>query len=266
MQLAEAFIKAGELPDALDALNDHLQQHPADDTAHHLRAQVRLRLGTPEQLRAALDDLDAMTQPDHYLRSVVYERLNQPDDALQAAITAQETLTDEREKSRALERRLDLMRKGGQIEAALALALENDWVQWAADAAADLHDDTHAVTYYDQSLARIEALFGKTTDDIAANIRARILLKRGGAHHRLGNLDAADADYAAAAEVIPDDPVIAFNRGLVAAERGDMRAAQSQVISALATAPVALRARMRQELRSAPKYAKLVSVLEFGDE
>lgn len=262
MQLADAFIKAGELQDALDALNDQLTDHPDDDTARHLRAQVLLRLGTPPQLQAALDDLNAMQQPDHYMQSVIYERLGDPAAALQAAVTAHDTLTDEREKSRALERRLDLMRKSGQLDAALALALEHDWVQWAADAAADLHDDARAITYYQQALERVERLFDIMTDAIAANIRARVLLKRGGAYHRLGKLDAADADYAAAAETIPDDPMIAFNRGLIAAEQGDPTTAQTHVQGALADAPPALRDIMAVELRSKPEYDKLLTLLD----
>ncbi|MBZ0278924.1 MAG: tetratricopeptide repeat protein, partial [Anaerolineae bacterium] len=40
MQLAEAFIKTGELTDALDALNQQLETVPQDDYARRLRSQV----------------------------------------------------------------------------------------------------------------------------------------------------------------------------------------------------------------------------------
>jgi tetratricopeptide (TPR) repeat protein len=63
------------------------------------------------------------------------------------------------------------------------------------------------------------------SDEIAANIRARIRLQRAGAALRIGLLPEADADYAAAGTVIPDDPMIPFNRGEIALRQGDAEAA-----------------------------------------
>ena len=44
IELAEAFIRTGELADALDALNPHLEAQPNDETALRLRAAVLMRL------------------------------------------------------------------------------------------------------------------------------------------------------------------------------------------------------------------------------
>ena len=218
MQLADAFISAGELDDALEALNQQLDAMPTDETARRLRVQVLMRLGERAYLQQALDDLDQLPpQPvDGHTRSVVLERLGQPQAALAAAQAALEVAKEEWLVARLLERVLGLMRQRGQVQLALELALRHDWVQWAADAAADLHDDQQAATYYTQALERINALRGQVAAIIVDNIRARVLLKRAGTYQRIGNLEAADADYVAASEVIPNDPMIPFNRGLIA--------------------------------------------------
>ncbi len=78
MELAEAFIQTGELPDALDALNQQLTAYPDDETARRLRAQVLMRLPGEEHLRAALHDLDQLASPtaeDGLLRGILLEQL-----------------------------------------------------------------------------------------------------------------------------------------------------------------------------------------------
>lgn len=259
MQLAEAFIDAGELDDALDALNQQLTAQPNDEHARRLRAQVLLRTGTAQALEDALSDLTSIQQTphDHLTRSTLHERRGALQDALAAAQTAQALTSDDRLRARALERVLDLMRKQGQLEQALEIALENDWVQWAADAAVDLNNDRRAVDYYTQALDRIERLFDVTSDNIAANIKARVLLKRGGAHHRMGNYPLAAADYTTAQGIIPDDPMIPFNLGVLAAYQGDEARALSTLRAALAAAPPTLRQHMTNELQDDPRLADL---------
>ncbi len=256
LELADAFIKAGELDDALDALNQHLADHPDDSESRRLRAQVLLRLESPDSLQQALADLEAVTPTaaDYFTQSVIYARTGQPDKALALARQAYDTATDGNLKARALERLLGLMQTGGQVAAALDLALANDWVQWAADAAAALNDDETAANYYTQAVERIDKLFDITSDNIAANIRARVLLKRGGVYHRLRRFADADADYADAQAVIPGDPMIRFNRGLIAADQGDATSARAAIASALQSAPASLRTLMLDELQANPAY------------
>jgi tetratricopeptide (TPR) repeat protein len=266
MQLAESFIKAGELPDALDALNAHLTDNPHDDDALRLRASVTLRQGNP---RAALDDLNALTAPtppDAYSRSVVLAALDDLPAALEAARHAHATADEPAFGGRALGRVLDLLRTSGDLTGALALALEHDWVQWAADAAAALDDPQAANTYYTQALDRTERLFDVTSDVIAANIKARVLLKRAGTFVALGDDPAADADYQAAAAIIPDDPMIAFNRALIAARRNDTSQALVLLGETYTHAPQQLRQMMEAELRASQQYAPLLNALGLSND
>ncbi|MEO1163713.1 MAG: tetratricopeptide repeat protein, partial [Chloroflexota bacterium] len=53
MQLAETFLKTGELEDALDALNQQLEAEPADEEARRLRVQVLMPLLVRDVLVAA---------------------------------------------------------------------------------------------------------------------------------------------------------------------------------------------------------------------
>src|SRR5262245_6743475 len=95
LQMAEAFIQTGELQDALDALNQHLDANPSDDDARRMRAQVLMRLRRPEDLATALSDLQqldvASTQDrlnlailleqrsDHQAASEILEKLHADD-------------------------------------------------------------------------------------------------------------------------------------------------------------------------------------------
>lgn len=261
LQLAEAFIKAGEIEDAYDALCEHLADFPNDGEARRLRADVALRLDRRDAVKSALEDLDTLTDltpMDSHTRSVILERLGRLEDALDALA---DTADDPHESSILLERRLNLLRKLGRLEEALSLALENDWIQWAADTAAALQDDERALDYYNEAIARTERLFEKTSEEIAVNIRARVLMKRGAVYHRLERLEEADADYLAALEAIPDDPGILFNRGLVAALRGETDIALVLCTDALEAAPNALRPNMLDEVRNNPRYQSLQRLL-----
>ncbi len=249
LELAEAYVKAGELDDALDALNEHLIHDDEDDDARRLRVQVLLRLGTPDHLLGALDDLDGLQEPtpqDAYTRSVVLEKQDALDEALAAARQAT-TDPDAAREARAVARVLGLLRKQGDLTAALELALERNWVQQAADLAADLNDPARALPYYNEAVTRAEKLGSVTSAEIAANIKARVLLKRANVHLALQNNAEAEADYQAAAEVVPDDPMIFFNRGLLALRRGDSTAAQTLLETAHARANKMLCEHMTRE-------------------
>lgn len=265
MQLAEAFIKAGELPDALDALNAHLAENPDDPDAQRLRVQVWMRTDDPAHRIAARDALQAMprTPDDDYTLSVILEQTEPTlTPALETVKRATSTATDDRLKSRALERQLNLMRKLGQLEAALQLALQRDWVQWAADAAADLNDDTRALMYYAQALERVDGLYEITSQEIAANIKARVLIKRGATLFRMGRYDEADKDYHAAAQVIPDDRMIDFTRALIQWHTGDKDAATQAIRAAYDGAPSGLQAMMRDDLTEDTAYAPLLAAID----
>ena len=69
-------IRTGELADALDALNPHLEANPSDATALRLRAAVLMRLPGEDYARAALadiDKLDAKTADDYVQQSIIMQ-------------------------------------------------------------------------------------------------------------------------------------------------------------------------------------------------
>jgi tetratricopeptide (TPR) repeat protein len=258
LKLAEAFIHAGELDDALDALNQHLALHPGDVAVERMRVQVLLRLGEPDHLRDAITSLETLdrTALDDYTLSVLYERLSTDlDAALIAARSAVDRATkteDEHFQSRAVGRVIDLLRKSGNHAEALDISLKQDWVQLAADIAADMDDLQTAVSAYTQSLERASALYDITSSEIADNIRARILLKRAGAYQRLGDDLLADADYLAALAFIPDDPMIPFNRALIAYRRNDIAGATGRMRRAYRMANATLQQMMIDEIEMVP--------------
>src|SRR5688572_20958320 len=87
MELANAFIRTGELNDALEALNDQLTQNPDDTEAKRLRAAVRLRIGDAIALAEAHADLESLldkTTGDYTQLSLLAERQNDLSTAIQA--------------------------------------------------------------------------------------------------------------------------------------------------------------------------------------
>ena len=72
-----------------------------------------------------------------------------------------------------------------------------------------------------------------------------------------GDLDRAESDYGTAATLIPDDPMIGFNRGLIAARRGDKDNARRLCREAYHHAPPVLQEHIRAVLGSNPAYTSL---------
>lgn len=241
LELAEAFIKTGELPDALDALNTHLAQSPQDADARRMRAGVHLRL---DQLQAALADLAGLDAPDDRLmRATIHERMGDLEQAL-AAVEGEG-------EDRLIERRLDLLHKLGRIPAARTLADGLPrvwrWSQWSGDLAMAAGDDAAAVGHYSAALGGLPP----QNTNALRGIAARLLLARGDAHLATQAWDAADADYGAAAEIIPDEPMIAFNRGLIRYHQGDRQTGLAQCKQAIESAPAVMRPAMQAALPDA---------------
>ncbi|HEX2623533.1 MAG TPA: hypothetical protein VHL11_25405, partial [Phototrophicaceae bacterium] len=135
LELAAAFIKTGELDDALDALNQHLAATPSDDEARRMRIETLLRM--PENYQLALTDCDALSTPtadDCLKRSILCEKLNNLDSALQSMDTA---LQLQPGTERLIERQLYLLQLKGDFAAALKLLdvvpSTWRWKQWAGD-------------------------------------------------------------------------------------------------------------------------------------
>ena len=273
LELAEAFIKAGELEDALDALQQQLKDSPQDDEARRICVDVLARLPGDDNLRAAikmLDELSEQTADDYIKRSVLLERLGLDDDAIAAVKQGYITYPDDK---RMTERYLHLLRDQGKSSKALVivnklLADQADdwrWLQWAGDLSVDDGDYNDAIAHYTTALDAIKA---KHDVDIDATllqairaIFARILLARADVFvksHQLGN---AENDYNYAAGFMPDEPTIPFNLGTIAALRGDIDKAVELCGGALEKATPTMQDHMRDSLKDNTAYAVLLGRL-----
>lgn len=228
MQLASAFIKTGELADALDALNAHLTDNPADDAALRLRAGVLLRLGD-DHLPAVIADLRAITQPDvddAVTLSVAYARLG---DGTAAVTSIESAVRQYPHDERLAERLLQLYLQQRRIADALTLIRQQPrvwrWLIHEGDVLVMQGDDTLATARYGLALAQLNEHRQQIASAALTAIYAQVLLSRAHAYRRSGLLEQADADYAASAELMPDEPTTAFNRGVILALQGDVNGA-----------------------------------------
>lgn len=252
LELAEAFIKTGELADALDALNQQLEQQPDDEETRRLRIDVQLRLDTAAHWQRALADVAALTQTtaaDYQRASVLHERLSDPDSAIAAMHTARKLAPDD---ERLTERLLNLLMAQKQHDTALTLVHQQEkswrWLQYEGDLLALMGDDTTATARYGLVLAQLDEREGQMRADYLQAMKARVLLARAHAYRRLKQLDSAREHYLAAQELLPKDPTIAFNLGLLHALAGNIDTAAEQCHAALNNAPAALRDEMLRSI------------------
>lgn len=281
MQMAEAFIQAGELSDALESLNVHLAQSPADDSALRLRAGVLARLADESGWRDALADLAHIAAPtpdDFITRSAILERNDQRSEALDAIHQGRAAHPHD---ERLAERLVHILRASGDLNSArqVAESFHEDWrwSQWAGDLAAEAGDFSSALDHYSRAIAMLEARY-PLRDDIPAAILneesvssaaaltisavyARLLLARAHLYRERDDLNAADAGYAAARARLPDDPTIAFYQGVVAALQGDMEQAGALCRAALDAAAPPIREPLRAMLRGDDRLRALDAAL-----
>ncbi|MBC7869857.1 MAG: tetratricopeptide repeat protein [Chitinophagaceae bacterium] len=285
LQLAEAFLKAGELPDALDALNQQLAVTPKDDDVLRLRAQVYMR-GGRAQFQLAYTDLSSLqdkTRDDIFSMSVVLEKMGRLEEALvSAGILKNFFEIDDRLRERYIHL-LHRLERFDEARAAAQLAAQQHpddwrWRQWVGDLAVESGDDKAAADAYTDALAIIRARYEFDFNAPAAVLEnaggdaisltivasyARLLVARGHVLRRLHYFDDSEADYVAAEKLLPSDAAIPFNRGLVAALRGDSAEAESLCRAALASATPALRAHLIESLEEEPDFENLASLLNL---
>ncbi len=254
LELAEAFIQAGELDDALAALDEHLAEYPDDSDVRRLRIDVLLRL--PGRARAALDDLGLLPD-DPLLRYQIFERLG--DHA--AAFAAVEQAWDQAPDPRTAELLLRLLEQRREVEKALRVLADlpktSNWLEWSGDFHALKGDCPAAVEYFCAALD----LLADSNDPLIRIRCAHLLLKRAESYRKMKSWAQAEADYRAAETIIPDDPLILFNRGLLIYEQGHLRQALPLCRDALDHAPEGLRAHMRAVLTDEPRYRTLAQAL-----
>jgi tetratricopeptide (TPR) repeat protein len=264
MELANAFIRSGELPDALQALDAQLAALPDDDEARRLRAAVLLRLPGETHFQKAQADLEALsekTTPDFVQLSVLAERLNNLSRAVNAMLSAcQEAPDDER----LLERLMSLYLKQNDYAGAIAVARSQPrawrWLQWEADLLVLAGEFAAAVEVYQQALTLLEERFDYQVNRVVGAIRTRMLLANAYACRRSGQIDRAEGLYRAAQHYYPNDTTIFFNLGLLMALCGNLDEAVTQCRAALdATENLALRSEMLNTLQTETAFAALAA-------
>ncbi|MGB7340201.1 MAG: tetratricopeptide repeat protein [Phototrophicaceae bacterium] len=261
MELANAFIKTGELDDAIIALQEHLEQNQADDEARRLYIQVQMRLSRGDDLANLIYEFDSLgdkTSDDWQLQSVIHERLDTLPLAIDAIRQALDLIPDD---ERLTERYLDLLLKNHDYEVALNLvrgqAKSWRWLEREGDILVLLGNDILATARYGLVLAHLDALMDSVHDDYLQSLKARVILARAHAYRRLEHTDIAEALYLEARAIVGDDVTIAFNLGLLAYMNGDMNEAIEQCKAALAAASATLRDHM---LRSLDEDAQFITL------
>jgi tetratricopeptide (TPR) repeat protein len=170
---------------------------------------------------------------------------------------------------RLVERQLHLLVAQGNIPAARALVAELPktwrWLQWAGDLALRAGDAQAAVDDYSQAIQHFESVSAGLVDSYAKPISTRLHIARGHAHRQLGQIADAQADYAAAREGIPNDPLIDFNLGLTYALLGNLNRALECCRAALEASNAVLRAEIERDLQD-PRYAELAQQLRTNNQ
>ncbi len=259
LELAELFIRAGELSEALDALNAELESQPDDQAALRLRANLLTHL--PGRGREALTDLDTLSEAtldDHLLRIHVLDTLGDHD----AAFEVIERLWMDRGDAQSVTLMLRALQRRGEFDRALELLADLpkswNWLGWSGDFYALKGDYSIAAEHFCSAIDQLEHA---ERNPLSETQRAHLLLKRADAYRRLKQYADADADYRSAEAIIPSDPMIPFNRGLLIFEQGDLRRALPLCRDAMDHAPDALRDHMRNVLMDNPRYHMLAQAL-----
>jgi tetratricopeptide (TPR) repeat protein len=269
MQLAEAFIQAGELNDALEALHIHLEEHPGDPTGLRLRAAVYFQMRERQHFQAALADLNALersTAEDEIKKATAQQYLDDLPGAEATLAAAWAEFPDD--EAVAEHYFFVLMRERKFPEARMmidAMPREWRWLNLSGDLASEYEGEAKAIDDYSRALKHMSKAFNLDTDQFAWPIQANILANRARMYATLGHYDEAEEDFLAAQERIPDDPMLPFLRGLVAADKGDLTEAVAVCGDAMSQANDVLRESMEGMLRNNSRYAGLAMLLLEGD-
>jgi tetratricopeptide (TPR) repeat protein len=267
MELAEVFIKTGELADALDALNQQLIAEPLDDTARRLRASVLQRLEEPNNLQKALTDLQKLSDAsadDYVQQSVIHERLNQVGGAIKAMQTAHLLSSD---SERILERLVELMTHEKRYSEALDI-LNNApqtwrWLMRQADIYTLNDNPPKALVALNLAQANLETVFPDLLSPVSRNTMAQIHVARGQVQMKLDNLKEAEKDYRDALYHIPDDATILFNLGLIYARKDMLTRAERHCRQAFDNASPYIYKMLIDVLNNDDRYTALRLKLEL---
>lgn len=268
LQRAQAHVEAGDLNEAVKALNESVETEPTDD-AFRLRAAVLRRLRGEEHLRAAALDLEKLSSPtstDYVEQSIIFEQLGDFSAAIRAMMVATDLAGGPSERNRLVEQHVRLLLTRGDTDKALELAQKQPrtwrWMQWMGDIAAQANDNPGAARYYSAAISLLTSATERD-DRFADAFRARLLLARADAHRKSGQFEFADADYVTAEQLTPGDPMIPFYRGLIAWQRGDHDEALRLVRDAMLSASDMVQDTMRRVLVDGEGFSRMLDALDM---
>ncbi len=285
LEKADYLLLGGDAPDALDVLAAALQAAPDDPRPYARRAEIRVSLGESAavdsggpMLRQAVADLDravALGLDTAALRFLRLRALAALDDLPAARAAYDEALALDPDNGRLREwgvrlaiRAGDLTQARRLVGAELAAAPGSfHWGRWQADLLLHGGDDAGACDAFTallESHAPAEPPPGAGLPAALNDPRAwqavnwgDLLLKRAEARRRLADFAGALADLAAAAVYLPDDPTVAFGRGLIAWGQGDIDGAFDLLRAGLAAAGPEVRAGFWAALDGYPRRDEL---------
>jgi tetratricopeptide (TPR) repeat protein len=255
LELAQAFISTGEIQDALDALNAHLDAQPNDDEARRLRADVLTRFGDDTSFQAALADLTQLQQPtadDWHKVAILSQKSGDLDTAHEAY---RQALMLRPQDERLTEQWMRLYQSQGDFYSAQQLvdSMPHTW-RWRSHAAEiyeALGQYQSAYTAYSDALDLLTIASEGGSDRQSgwtAPFEAALRLRRANVCLIQELYTDAEADYQAAWQRIPDDPVIPFKLGVIALLQGHTAYGQALCQQAFEAAPTDIRTEILTEL------------------
>lgn len=265
LQLADAFIRSGELADALDVLNAHLATNPTDADTLRLRAAVLMRLPGQDHSRAALHDLQQIATPsaEDYVQQSIIWQIGLADWS-QAVTAAEHARLLAPHDERIAERLFMLYEQIGSLDQAWALLSAQPrhwrWLQQTGDLAQKIGDDAAAYNNYTEALADLDAKLDTAHNGITRNIKGMILANRAAVLMKQARFEAAEQDYRAAADHLPTDLSYSLMAAAALALSGQTERAANLVRSVLADAPQ-LAAVLREQAVAFPQLAPLLEHL-----
>ncbi len=266
LQVADLLLLGGDPTAALEQLDLAAEAAPADPRPYLRRAEILIARAGGEDCRAALVSLEraAALHPAesrlHFLRMRACYALGEVA-AAQAAYEA--AVAADPQDTRLREWGLRLALAAGDPARALRLAREAiatnptslSWRRWEAELLLQMGDDAAAC-------AALTALVAHMPPDLTpgawdAAVWGALLLARAGVQRRLGDLAAARADLDAAAILLPGDPGVDLERGLLIWASGAVEEAYPLLRAALVAAAPGVRAGFWASLAGYPRLAAL---------
>lgn len=262
MELAQAYLRTGELHYALEALDEQLAQHPHDDDARRLRGQLHARFGNPPRYADALTDYQAIqnkTAEDYVQLSIIHQHMNDVEKALAMMTRARQ---QDPHQERYAERVVHLYVSVGATAQALAVVRQQRqgwrWQQWEGDLCAQLGDFDQALTCYQHAIEGLHSVMqsiGKTPVLLA--IEGRLCLRMADVLRRNGRLEESRTFLAQARRYLPPDATLNFLGGVLTFIGGDTEAGMNTCKKALHQMNEHLRRQMLNSLAEDPALTHL---------